>query len=1422
MDSNYTNELIEKFKEKQLVLFLGPYFAESNGYPSYIATLENIIDGYLAESRNMDSNIDFWLKEKNYLRVSEWCLRELKNSESFEQTVSQIYKKTRSIGILYHLVASLQVSAIITLNLDNVLAHRFSEKSVLSHSWTDGNGVLTTLKKKKSHILYELGVADKPESIILTNSKYTDVIKQNCWKEYYQTVFSEYIPLFIGLEPNDPVFQNWIKFCKNNVSQPKPWYAFFVPNYDSSFQAPDNLRVIPCDAPMDDKIDTSKKIVFYQSFLTDIIELIIGHGKAYSLLSYNAASDWYKLDEDLIKSEKQKSGPDFFYHGGKPGWKIMVDDLDAKRDLESEIKSFLNVQELRVSLLTAPAGEGKSTLAYRIAYDFWKNEGFDIFWVYNPYRFPQDLVNRLKKYQDKDVLVVVNRAQHLSDIHLRIKRWKKKSYVRLRILLIGRTHEVKQGALRLSEIKRELPYKEFKLSWISPTEAERVMYKLRQHDQLGRLKDLPLSQQAEHFYDTGKGDLLAMLLQYIDGDDLYETVASVCKSVYALPDGNFMLKAYSVVAALNRWAIECSTRLFLQTLGIKKDDIYDRLLEKLPGELDLNVYRRFVETRHTAIAKAACKFLFDTENSLVDEMKIYKDIIKAVGELGESFENKLSTIIPIRFKENNEIGKARTLFQEATKTNPSNAPSWHAWAIMEKEQGNIVRARELFQKAINVDSSNAPSWRAWINMEQERDNLSKVEQLTKDACNAGISEEELNMPERKKPISEDDKIEEKDFGLKEEAASWPFTPRWVTDKLDFDDMRIIAYLLAGLATRLKVAVVLVEIRNITPELLHPVDRTLFYPDFCANLFKEKKLIDWNDHPCKKDMRKRAVKIYKEFKENRQDIKPIIKECHLGFRSIYYPIVIDDAMLGFFIIGKIEQPADEQIERWIPKRKELIDELRRNPEDFEMDCLKKAEESLNKIISDQDKNVGWTKKKLEYFFNNKVLRGLSRVKEVIEIIHRDKRYEKENEFFALLNKDLVLPTSRKDAKVDLRTLLRNALTKLKQYLNSAFVGLFLGMEPRDRYLPLVGIALNNYGNSDMPQIYLDKKKAGIPDEVLSDSAWQFERFQQDVLEKAIKGNDMNLVKDMSLVVAFSHLGHIGALMIGPLKKKGTKEQLTFLKRFCFGFGLQATGLYLLGEYSSRRETELHGYSLFVHSLRSSAHLDINILKFLKRFVDKKKETDWNRAIEAVDDLSKSNKFMGQQIRESLETGGGVSVMQAILNESDSQENSIFTNTPLLLIPLVKNIIERHLPKAKVKQINLILDKNHFRGVSLQVSPFFLEKMIAVLIDNAILHGREDCSVVINWHKTDDNFIRFEVAGTGQRITSERQDNLWEFGQRKKQEDTTTVHGLHIIRKAAEAWGGSADNSARECDPFEKNFQEHIFWFTFPLKPQGEKL
>ncbi len=108
------------------------------------------------------------------------------------------------------------------------------------------------------------------------------------------------------------------------------------------------------------------------------------------------------------------------------------------------------------------------------------------------------------------------------------------------------------------------------------------------------------------------------------------------------------------------------------------------------------------------------------------------------------------------------------------------------------------------------------------------------------------------------------------------------------------------------------------------------------------------------------------------------------------------------------------------------------------------------------------------------------------------------------------------------------------------------------------------------------------------------------------------------------------------------------------------------------------------------------------------------------------------------------------------------------------------------------------------------------MIAVLIDNAIIYGHEGCCVVINWHKTDDNFIRFEVAGTSQRITMERQENLWEFGQRKKQKDIS-VHGLHIIKKAAEAWKGSAGNRSRECDFFEKNFQEHTFWFTFPLKP-----
>lgn len=213
------------------------------------------------------------------------------------------------------------------------------------------------------------------------------------------------------------------------------------------------------------------------------------------------------------------------------------------------------------------------------------------------------------------------------------------------------------------------------------------------------------------------------------------------------------------------------------------------------------------------------------------------------------------------------------------------------------------------------------------------------------------------------------------------------------------------------------------------------------------------------------------------------------------------------------------------------------------------------------------------------------------------------------------------------------------------------------------------------------------------------------------------------------------------------------------------------------------------------------------------------TNWNRAIKAVTDLKESNESLSQQIRENLETGGNMSMIQAVLQQNDFRSNNILTNTPMPLAPLVKNIIDRHLPKAKTKQINLTLSEGRLRGVLVRISLFFLQKMIAVLIDNAIIHGRKGCDVVIDWQKTGDNFIRFEVAGTGRIITEEQKNSIWKPCPHKDMADTT-VHGLYIIRKAAEAWGGSAGNSAEECAHFENDFQEHTFWFTFPFKPRGE--
>ncbi|MBE9595155.1 MAG: tetratricopeptide repeat protein, partial [Proteobacteria bacterium] len=64
-----------------------------------------------------------------------------------------------------------------------------------------------------------------------------------------------------------------------------------------------------------------------------------------------------------------------------------------------------------------------------------------------------------------------------------------------------------------------------------------------------------------------------------------------------------------------------------------------------------------------------------------------------------------------------------------TEADPTNAPSWQAWAIMERDNGDVEEARRLFKKGTEANPTYAPVWQAWAILEKKQKNYPQAIQV---------------------------------------------------------------------------------------------------------------------------------------------------------------------------------------------------------------------------------------------------------------------------------------------------------------------------------------------------------------------------------------------------------------------------------------------------------------------------------------------------------------------------------------------------------------------------------------------------------------------------------------------------------------------------------------------------------------------
>lgn len=496
-----------------------------------------------------------------------------------------------------------------TLVSDDVLSSAPDDVESVRWFGPDSKGIKSAYQRKDPFVAHLCGSASHPESLVLgarerkvlaaPGSRYQELLR----KTFTQTV------VFTGFDLDDPDLVELLE----DVSR----------TYNG--HVPENLALVPAGTAeptlaLRATMHFGMKIVEHPSGMSadealDSLAKLLEELEVPKPATGDPPRGFTELSDAMRAAVGEPSDEvlSLFDRGDASHWSVIRGAADAPRAAAGTIEDFVSGQapegKVRVALVRGAAGQGKTTLMRRLAWDLAeKAQGTSrrIFWR----EFGSPLPDRYvpAEREDAEAVFVCDDADELANLPQLLRDLAKSGAGKARFVLAADAAEWERSGLD-HRIRQMSDIREVKLDVPEADVAKALAEKLAAR---GRLAEgLDVDGAAKQLVE-GDRCLMDRLAGVRGKGSVEEAVAGRIAALADHADRELLERAYLGVAMVHRYGMSLSKRHLAALLGISEDEVGSKVLEPM-GDGLVPAGEASLRTPHPLYAEAVCKTLADEE-----------------------------------------------------------------------------------------------------------------------------------------------------------------------------------------------------------------------------------------------------------------------------------------------------------------------------------------------------------------------------------------------------------------------------------------------------------------------------------------------------------------------------------------------------------------------------------------------------------------------------------------------------------------------------------------------------------------------------------------------------------------------------------------------------------------------------------------